>query len=97
MEEGEYMNPNQSKMAQQPMQPFTQQHNQVYEQLRQALMKLHQQGVPGMDQVLNSLNQQHVKLAGGRGGQAQQPQPAPTPQAPQQNGGPMPSNLVSSQ
>ena len=73
------------------------QHNQIYEQLRQALMGLHKQGIPGIDQVLNTLNQQHVKLAGGRGGQAQQPQPAPTPQAPQQNGGPMPSNLVSSQ
>lgn len=54
--------------GQQPQQ-FSPQHHQVYDFLRQALMHLHQQGVPGMDKVLNALNMTHVGLT--------KPQPQP--------------------
>jgi hypothetical protein len=55
------------------MQQFAPHHNQIYEMLRSTLMQLHQQGVPGIDQVLNSLNQQHVKQMKGM------PQPTMNP------------------
>ena len=45
---------------QQMPQRFSSQHNQMYENLRNVLMRLHQSGMPGIDKVLNTLNQQHV-------------------------------------
>lgn len=39
---------------------FSDTHNQMYENLRKVLMQLHQSGMPGIDKVLNTLNQQHV-------------------------------------
>lgn len=39
---------------------FSDIHNQMYEKLRNVLMQLHQSGMPGIDKVLNTLNQQHV-------------------------------------
>lgn len=50
--------PNQSQ--QQPQQPFLPHHNRVYETLRSTLMDLHSKGIPGMDKVINALNQSHV-------------------------------------
>ncbi len=54
----------------------------IYEQLRQVLTQAVQEGIPGMDQVLNVLNQQFTKIANPNdklGGQPATPQ-NPTPQ-----------------
>ena len=56
------MNPTLPKlpqMQQAQAQQFTPQHHQIYEMLRQALMQLHQQGVPGIDKVLLSVRDHH--------------------------------------
>ena len=64
-EDIDFMNPNQQQLPtmpqqQMPQQGFNPQHNQMYENLRNVLMQLHQSGMPGIDKVLNTLNQQHV-------------------------------------
>lgn len=41
---------------------FNSQHHDVYNALRNTLMGFVQAGIPGMDQVLNALNQQHTKM-----------------------------------
>ena len=51
------MNPNSA--TQQPMMPFTDAHNTIYNGLRDTLMKYHAAGVPGMDKVVDALNKQH--------------------------------------
>lgn len=55
------------QMAQQMQQPQGQMqgglspaHNQIFENLRQVLMNLHSQGVPGMDKVLGALHNAHM-------------------------------------
>lgn len=64
--------------AQMPSQPFTAAHNHVFNQLRDTLMSLVQQGIPGMEDVLTALNNSHVN---GLKSTAQ------APQMPQQGGG----------
>ena len=46
-----------------PTSQFTDDHHQIYNYLRQGLMQLHQQGVPGIDSVLKALNDSHVKMS----------------------------------
>lgn len=62
--------------AQMPQQPFTASHNHIYETLRNSLMALHQQGVPGMDEVLHALNKAHVVQMKNAQGQPQMPMQA---------------------
>jgi hypothetical protein len=61
--------------AQAPVQQFTATHNHIYETLRNNLMELYKQGVPGMDEVLHALNKSHVMQLKGM-----QQQPAQMPQ-----------------
>jgi hypothetical protein len=48
----------------QQQQQFTQDHHQIYNYLRQALMQLHMQGVPGISDILGALNQAHHQYGG---------------------------------
>ena len=68
--------PSRGKGPQLPQQPFTPAHTHIYDTLRNTLMGLVKQGVPGMDKVLAVLNNEHVN---GIKSQAQQ-----APQMPQQ-------------
>ena len=65
-----------------PSQPFTAAHNHIFNQLRNTLMTLVQQGVPGMEDVLSALNNSHVNGLKSTAQQPQMPQ-----QQPQQGGG----------
>lgn len=63
------MNPPNQPNIQQPQgsgmpfpQAFTDQHNGVYNTLRNQLMQYHSAGVPGMEDVINALNKTHTKL-----------------------------------
>lgn len=42
--------------------PFTDQHNGVYNTLRNQMMQYAAAGVPGMEDVVNALNKTHTKL-----------------------------------
>lgn len=64
-------------------QPDQERIQQIYEQLRQVLVQAVQEGIPGMDQVLNILNQQHIKLVNPNDKLGQQPA---TPQSPTPQG-----------
>jgi hypothetical protein len=55
------MNPNQ-QTAQPIQQPFTDEHNGVYNTLRNQIMQYSAAGVPGMEDVVNALNKTHTKL-----------------------------------
>ena len=46
----------------QQIQPFTDQHNGVYNTLRNQIMQYASAGVPGMEDVVNALNKTHTKL-----------------------------------
>lgn len=64
------------KSATMPAQPFSASHHHIYNTLRDSLMKLVQQGIPGIEKVLAALNNEHVN------GMKSQSQQAPTmPQA----------------
>ena len=63
------MNPTNQPNVQQPQgngmpfpQPFTDQHNGVYNTLRNQMMQYAAAGVPGMEDVVNSLNKTHTKF-----------------------------------
>ncbi len=43
-------------------QPFTDQHNGVYDTLRNQMMQYAAAGVPGMEDVVNALNKTHTKM-----------------------------------
>ena len=76
-------------MVQQPT--FNDQHNNVYNTLRNQMMQYAAAGVPGMEDVVNALNKTHTKLMGSyTPTQSVQPrtvaagQPTTVPQTPQQ-------------
>jgi hypothetical protein len=60
------------KSPQMPSQPFSATTHHIYNTLRNSLMSLVQQGVPGIEKVLAVLNNEHVN------GMKQQAQAAPT-------------------
>lgn len=64
----------QSQQQAMPQQQFTGTHNHIYETLRNSLMQLHQQGVPGMAEVLQALNKAHVDQLKGQQQAPQMPQ-----------------------
>lgn len=91
------MNPTQpsapkgSPQMPQQTQQFSPAVHHVFEQLRNTLMMLHSAGIPGIDRVLQALNQVHVEGMKGATAQPTMPQgpqaqpSAPPPQAmPQQ-------------
>lgn len=63
---------NKGKAPQMPSMPFTASHNHIYNTLRNSLMELVKQGIPGMEKVLAALNNEHVN------GIKSQSQQAPT-------------------
>lgn len=76
-------NPGQAAQAGQgnpkmPQVPFSAAHHHIFNTLRNSLMDLVKQGVPGMEKVLAALNNAHVE---GIKTQAQQPPQMPSQQA----------------
>ena len=69
------MNPNQPSAQQggQLQQPDQERIQQIYEQLREVLVQAVREGIPGMDQELNILNQQQIKLVNPNDALGQQP------------------------
>lgn len=62
-------------------QPFTDQHNAVYNTLRNQMMQYAAAGVPGMQDVVNGLNKVHTNLMGSYVPTQQQPAQQQIPSA----------------
>lgn len=71
----------QSKSPQMTQQQFTSSHHHIYDTLRNTLMGLVKQGIPGMEEVLTALNKAHVSQMKNQQQSPQMPQQQPIPQA----------------